>query len=395
MQLNKYLVLAEHCDLKWLETPFIYDIYNDQLYEVDSEAFEFFRKCTGEHRVSELLARDSEEMIKYGLEEGLLKYKETASYRSLNISPSPQPSLRYLLIHITTRCNLACKHCYLGTPKALDMRVENFKRVVEEFEAIKGLKLMITGGEPLLHRRFWKMLEYMPERVRKVLLSNGTLIDIKTARGLKSLVNEVQVSIDGIASHDFLRGKGSFEKSICGVKNLLDSEVKVSIATMIHSYNLGEFEEMDRLFKDLGVSHWTLDVPCIAGNLEQNREFVVDLEDAAGILSRYGFGGGAHESTGDYTCGSHLCAVMPNGDICKCGFFWDKPVGSISEGLLPCWERVCREYLWSLKNLRCKDCPVIENCHGGCRYRALQYGDVSFPDPLRCFMNNINPETYL
>jgi len=57
----------------------------------------------------------------------------------------------------------------------------------------------------------------------------------------------VQVSIDGIRSHDLLRGKGSY-------------------------------------FSNLGAISWSVDVPCIVGELTKNRDFVPDLKEAASFL---------------------------------------------------------------------------------------------------------------
>jgi hypothetical protein len=46
-----------------------------------------------------------------------------------------------------------------------------------------------------------------------------------------------------------------------------------------------------------------------------------------------GFGAGAHESTGHYTCGTHLATIIPNGDIARCVFFEADPMGNIKKGL--------------------------------------------------------------
>jgi hypothetical protein len=59
---------------------------------------------------------------------------------------------------------------------------------------------------------------------------------------------------------------------------------------------MNEFEEMDKIFSKMGVISWNVDVPCIVGELCKNRDFVLDLKEAANFL-KYGFGAGAHEST--------------------------------------------------------------------------------------------------
>ncbi len=38
--------LSDGFVLKWLETPSVYDIKGDELYELDDDAFEFLKKCS-------------------------------------------------------------------------------------------------------------------------------------------------------------------------------------------------------------------------------------------------------------------------------------------------------------------------------------------------------------
>jgi len=62
---------------------------------------------------------------------------------------------------------------------------------------------------------------------------------------------------------------------------------------MIHRRNLQEFDEMERLFKGLGVRDWTVDVPCPEGNMKDNDILRVPPE-TGGRLMNYGFGGSLH-----------------------------------------------------------------------------------------------------
>jgi len=172
-----------------------------------------------------------------------------------------------------------------------------------------------------------------------------------------------------------------------GISNLQSSNIPVSIATMVHRYNAEEFDEMQKLFSGMNIISWSVDVPSNVGTLQDNQELMLDLKEAASLLS-YGFGAGAHESTGDYTCGSHLCSVSPDGTVSKCGFFNDEPAGNVDD-LRVSYAKLCREYLWTLDKLDCHDCKVIQNCRGGCRFRARQYGGILAPDPLLCYANDV------
>ncbi len=378
--------LAPGYVLRKLETPFAYNIPDDQLYELDDEAFEFLKKCDGEHPYADLIhdaGEGSQESIDYMIEERIIKMHKTPFPGKKEARQSPVPSLRYLLLNITDRCNLACKHCYLGRQGTNDIEIGLFEKAVSQFEEMGGLKLMISGGEPLLHSKFWDLMELLPSfELRVILLSNGTLIGKKEAGKLSGYVNEVQVSIDGISGHDLLRGKGSYDKARRAICALRHSNIPVSIATMVHRYNMQEFEKMQELFSRYDVLSWSVDVPCVTGNLKANPDYILDARDASKFM-KYGFGAGAHESTGNYTCGSHLCSVSPDGTVSKCGFFEDEPVGDVND-LKSAWAKLCKNYLWTLDKLECHDCSHIRECRGGCRFRAKQHKEILAPDPLMC-----------
>ncbi|MBW6517366.1 MAG: radical SAM protein [ANME-2 cluster archaeon] len=399
---SEYPILLADCSLKLLEVPSIFDAARDQLYEVDQEALEFLLQFDGTTSMNDILEKNNRpevlELLDYLEQEGLFVLRDRPTPRHLQVRQSPIPSLRYLLVHTTTRCNLKCKHCYLGAMRGEDMTMNIFRQMVDEFIAMGGLKIMLSGGEPLLHPHIWEFLEYLKASgLRIVMLSNGTLIDHGTALRLQGLVHEVQVSIDGTAvSHDALRGEGTFGKTRDAVRYLKAEGIDVSAATMIHARNLDEFDEIEKTINALDMLQWSVDLPCDAGYLSENPTWMADISRAASIFSLYGFGEGAHESTGHYTCGSHLCTVMPDGDIAKCGFFAGEPAGNISQGLLPAWERLCDEQLWDLDELDCAGCASIRDCRGGCRYRAKMWGgSMVSPDPLMCLANGVDPDKYI
>ena len=202
---NKFFTIAPHCSLKRLEEPCLYDIKNDELYELSEEAYQFILKCSqGEHV---FIKKENEEFIQYCLSENLIALSETPVKRDGIHHPSPIPSLRYLEFQITDRCNLRCRHCYIGDGFHQDLSFEKILKILKEFEEIQGLRLLLSGGEPLLHPRFWEINEVLRDHAfRSVLLSNGTLITKAIAKKLH--VHEVQISLDGMKEgHESLRGK--------------------------------------------------------------------------------------------------------------------------------------------------------------------------------------------
>jgi radical SAM protein with 4Fe4S-binding SPASM domain len=376
--MNYYL--SRRAVLKWLETPSVYHIAKDELYELDDESFRFLKKCAA----NEGCAATSSAFVDYCMEEGLLTAERASARRRPPLIRAPEPSLRYLELQITNACNLQCKHCYINNDAREELSPGRIRDVLVEFEEMQGLRVLLTGGEPLLHTRFDEINEMLPDFfLRKVLFTNGVLLRKDLLKALK--VDEIQISIDGLEkAHDAVRGSGAFNNSLRAMRQALDAGFDVSVSTMVHRENLTDFDSMERLFKELGIKDWTVDVPCVTGRLREHAEFFVTPEEGGKYLG-YGFGGGLHSSGQGFGCGLHLMAVMAGGKIAKCTFYEDRSVGVVEQGLMNAWRKL--EPV-RLKDLACA-CEYVEVCRGGCRYRAELSGGKGGKDLYRCILYGI------
>ncbi len=375
--------LSPHCILKEIEHPAVYDVRSDELYELDASGFAFFRRCAEEGGCSP--EGCDREFLEYSLKEGILTDQSIRTRRP-PIAKSPEPSLRYLELQLTTRCNLRCRHCYAGASGDRELSVEKVKRVLSEFEKMQGLRLLITGGEPLLYRDFEEINGILSEYgFRKILFTNGILLTEEKVKSLR--VDEIQVSIDGLETgHDALRGTGTFRRALKGIETARGAGFDVSVSTMVHARNLDEFEGMEKLLRSLGVKDWSVDVPCDEGNMRDNPSFRVE-PDVGGKYLGYGFGEGLHGGGEGFACGLHLACVLAGGTIAKCAFYRAAPAGNIEEGLDVCWRRMTPV---SLDQLECS-CAMRDVCRGGCRYRAELLGNPLGRDLYRCVRYGVNP----
>lgn len=368
--------LSRDAVLKLLEQPCVYNIETDELYELDDVSFRFLAHC-GTPEGCEGSDRD---FTDYCISENILT-EERVSVRRPPLIEAPNPSLRYLELQITRACNLRCRHCYIGdeTAGARELSIEDIRKVLREFEEMQGLRVLISGGEPLTHNRFSEINALLPDFfVRKVLITNGLLLTQDILAELN--VHEIQISVDGLEqAHDALRGRGTFRAAIAAIERAREAGFTVSVSTMVHAKNLDDFDGMERLFEELGVSDWTVDVPCVTGRLKERPEFAIS-PSVGGKYLAYGFGGGLHGGSGGFACGAHLMAVTADGKAAKCTFYADNPVGTIAEGLRANWEKI-RPI--ALESLSC-DCVYLNECRGGCRYRASLLGDPFGKDYYRC-----------
>lgn len=169
-------------------------------------------------------------------------------------------------IDITNLCNLRCRHCYHpnhNNDGALSLK--EWFQVIDQYEAVIeriqfDAYLIICGGEPLLS----PMLKPILDRLRaskfkyKVsILTNGTLaeqFDFSIIAGLDS--PSFQVSLDGpdAISHDSVRGKGSFERALKGIKTIQKNGNAVDLLTVLSKRNMSLVPAFFDVAKSLDVA---------------------------------------------------------------------------------------------------------------------------------------------
>jgi len=376
-----YLRLHPKSALKNLEQPFVYHMGRDELYEIDERAQDFLLRCNGESRGKELTTDAN--FVEYCLEEGILEGHEQPVPTTVTVDDGLIPSLRYLELHLLHKCNLNCRHCYLGPLQPIEMPVDSAVDITRQFSDIGGLRLLISGGEPLLYKDLKPYLEQTRAlKIRRVLFTNGTLINSGNIDWLD--VDEIQFSLDGWKKgHEHLRGRGTFEPTLEGIHMATAAGIPVSISTMIHQYNLNEFERLRDFIEKIHAIEWGVDVMCVSGSLMKNQDLTVPYETAARYL-KYGFGGGYHGSSEGFACGRHLMTVLPNRQAVKCGFYVDRSMGDAQKSLKHCWLNMNHV---PLDQLECKGCAALEECRGGCRFRAPH---PLAPDPAMCAFYGIS-----
>ena len=115
------------------------------------------------------------------------------------------PELRKLFFELTLQCNERCFHCGSSCTSARgdELSCEEWLRIIDQVKADFGterIQLCITGGEPLLNRDFFRIMEYAHNQgFRWGMTSNATLITPEVAQHLAEAgMGTISVSIDGL-----------------------------------------------------------------------------------------------------------------------------------------------------------------------------------------------------
>ena len=351
---------------------------------------------------------------------------------------------------ITEKCNLRCKHCYEdgaityeATTEELIMMLDKFLQITEKWKHFPIVPL--SGGEPLVSPSLWPLLDHLEEygKTREVMasvLSNGTLIDRKLAERLSSynVLEFVQISLDGVTSetHERIRGKGTFKKSLEAVSHLKDAGVYVHIHFVVHRQNLQEAfqltdfakelgvdnilvtrlvpfgrgkemedlmlnpEEVKKLYVKLGedtdyaIAHWDTDESAVFANRLRCDWPVICTGECLSSMSDVYNKNGAHCQVG-----RSYIAVMSDGTCYACRRMPVVVGNLLNQSFEDMWNH---PFLWKMRKKyalmkgKCQKCPfntdsrVNFSCMGGASCIAYgQYGDPFMPDPQCSF----DPET--
>lgn len=323
--------------------------------------------------------------------------------------------------HITERCNLHCLHCYRGDEAFAEPDLPELIHVLDRFTSFlrsgrilnQGMKghINVAGGEPLARKDFMDLamiLSSMSDSFSFGILSNGTLIDIKTAAFLaKTGVSFVQVSLEGMEeTHDQMRGNGNFRLVLKAIKNLVHLGLRTIVSFTATRLNYMEFPEIVRLCRRLKVSRLWADrlIPIGSGSIladsclnpsetdsfirlmyrarKNSPSFFSPKTDIAmNRALQFHLGGGY-----PYRCraGDTLVAVMPDSSVFPCRRM---PVNVGNLNNLSLEDVYSCEFFRSLRDRSreiegCQSCFYRTLCRGG--LKCLSYavhGDPFVRDP--------------
>lgn len=162
--------------------------------------------------------------------------------------------------NITRTCNLRCVHCYsdsMAQQYPGELNWEQMKSVVDDLAAYKIPSLLFSGGEPLIHPRFFDLVEYATAAGLKLTIStNGTLITPEKAAQLKqSEVAYVGISLDGIGDiHDEFRGKkGAFKAAVRGFKYCEEVGQKTGLRMTLTRHNVANLDHILDFIEEQGI----------------------------------------------------------------------------------------------------------------------------------------------
>ena len=167
----------------------------------------------------------------------------------------------YVAWQVTNECNLACLHCIeeSGPGKAFrdELDEEQIFGILAQFMDLEIPYVSFSGGEPMVHPLFFKMVEYVCSRNCQLKVeTNGHYLSDENCARLKELgVKAVQVSLDGATRGTFnrMRVRGEFDVVTAGMRNLQGAGVPVEVNYSPTCFNVHEIGTAIDLAYEMGA----------------------------------------------------------------------------------------------------------------------------------------------
>ncbi len=147
---------------------------------------------------------------------------------------------------------MLCRHClYSSEEKILDeVETSILLSTISEFQRIatKGPTLNLFGGEPLMRKDIFDIINYSESLGISVGITTNATIGGDRVRRLKaSQISRISIDLHGsnAVQHDWLRSEdGHFEKSVAAISEYADAGKEVSVNCVLHSGNIGSVEDV-------------------------------------------------------------------------------------------------------------------------------------------------------
>jgi MoaA/NifB/PqqE/SkfB family radical SAM enzyme len=208
---------------------------------------------------------------------------------SLHLETSPHhiTELPILLLNIHTRCNCRCVMCDIWQREdAQELSVAMVERQRESLIELKVRQVVLTGGEPLLHRDLAAILDFFRGlNIHITLLTTGLLL-AKRAELIAASVDDIIVSLDGPAPvHNAIRRiPRAFETMAQGIEAVrrLNPALPIAARTTVQKQNHTQLRATVDAARALGLESISF-LPADVSSLAFHRDQPWDAERQADV----------------------------------------------------------------------------------------------------------------
>ena len=277
-------------------------------------------------------------------------------------------------VAVTGKCPCDCMFCCAkGIVAEPELTLDEMKDLIDQAIDAGAYLLVFDGGETLLRKDIYEIIEHVDDRAIAVMFTNGLYLTEEVAKKLKDAgLYSLQVSMDSPyqEDHDRVRGfPGIYEKATSGAKAAVEAGLLVSIYYVARPENSDEktLNDLVKLAEDIGAHEVSIyDILAIGKWLEHEDETMstgdrlrtVALHkrvNAPGMKGPKVMSFSYFEGPELYGClaGRRWMHVTPAGDVTPCSY---TPItfGNIrEEPLIDIWKKIRSHPAYKKDGLPC------------------------------------------
>lgn len=307
----------------------------------------------------------------------------------------------YAMFEITDLCNFRCRHCYIpnhikdkGTIIEKDIAIS----ILRQLKRLGCIKLLITGGEAILHPNFFDIYNTAYELgFVLTLFSNGYSFDNRIISYLsKRPPDKIGITLygwDNESYYKFTNKKDAFKKvyeNLCALlKSDLEFDLKASLTTSNISYidNLNALaSSFNKKIKYDGIIINSLDHSNSTLFNRLTPQEVINFEDDYKIIPtihNYSLTNNSNDEELLFKCGAgkNSFCINASGELLACSQLrispYDLKKGNLEDGIKHFTNLVNQNMP---ENMKCKNCKYIDFCRY-CPGRFLLEANSMFTPP--------------
>jgi cyclic pyranopterin phosphate synthase len=199
-----------------------------------------------------------------------------------------RPSITYLRIAVTARCNLRCVYCQpaCGAEGSDLLTAGEIGNVLRQAVACGIRKVRITGGEPLLRQdmvRIVREAACIPGLDDLSLTTNGTLLPPLAAPLWDAGLRRINIGLSAVNPDVYqqVTTVGSLDDALDGLHTALEvgfQPVKVNVVVM-RGINDGQIVHLARLTRDQSIEVRFIEYMPFAEEREKRQELLVPADE--------------------------------------------------------------------------------------------------------------------
>lgn len=255
-----YYILNPNIALRsFWRVPFAYYVKHQETpRSLNRDEFEFLLQCDAQHELPE------HELSKSLEERGFIRPCEKGEYALTDWQQYMICDNRvtpYMNLMITGKCNYNCLHCFNAADNAplnAEWEMGELNRLLDEARDCGINAVLITGGEPMVHKHFMEIVEGIYERGMFIfeLNTNGYYIDQPKLDRFKELGVSplIKISFDGIGFHDWMRGRnGAEEDALRAIRLCHENGFRVMAQVNMNRKNESSILPTLRMLDEIGI----------------------------------------------------------------------------------------------------------------------------------------------